>query len=397
MRTMLSALAATAIYETRGVVAWTARNIGPLRAAAGSSRWIVPTTRASMSTESPQDIANFFAKPTFQPVIRKTETPGSPLSESNPEHIVVVDSFLESKTASNLRQVFDDRFEKPREGNVDRFVWDWWHVANQYTLMRTPAEEYFGPEAFSTLVDELTLYGQENLGCTSISPPWLSLYVDGCEQRFHTDSWHGPWAFVLSLTDWDGRGFTGGETMILKPHVLDYWRSFRAGVGLEEKHFLDEIEPHFNRLSIFDPRFPHGVRTVAGTRDPRKGRLVIHGWFTDPQPFFTGGLSAEEATDPLNAALEAVFPSLENAGRVTGVLTVKLHVSGETGAIVGMQALTDTLVTDPNDVCVDEEGMPEMPEDMRRDVLAAVEEALSSAQFPQAGLDTFITVPFVFE
>lgn len=74
--------------------------------------------------------------------------------------------------------------------------------------------------------------------------------------------------------DWENRGFTGGETMILKPHVLDYWRSFQPGVGLEEKHFIDTVEPHFNRLTVFDPRFPHGVRPVGGTRDPRKGRLV---------------------------------------------------------------------------------------------------------------------------
>lgn len=62
--------------------------------------------------------------------------------------------------------------------------------------------------------------------------------------------------------------------MILKPHVLDYWRTFQPGIGLEEKHFLDVVEPRFNRLTVFDPRFPHGVRPVAGTRDPLKGRLV---------------------------------------------------------------------------------------------------------------------------
>lgn len=66
--------------------------------------------------------------------------------------------------------------------------------------MRTPAEDYFGPEKFSELLEALTKFGQEKLGCTAISPPWLSVYVDGCEQRYHTDSWHGPWAFVLSLT-----------------------------------------------------------------------------------------------------------------------------------------------------------------------------------------------------
>lgn len=62
--------------------------------------------------------------------------------------------------------------------------------------------------------------------------------------------------------------------MILKPHVLDYWRSFQPGIGLEEKHFIDTVEPRFNRLTVFDPRFPHGVRPVGGTRDPLKGRLV---------------------------------------------------------------------------------------------------------------------------
>lgn len=66
--------------------------------------------------------------------------------------------------------------------------------------MRTPAEDFFGPEGFSEVVDKLTSFGQERLGCSNISPPWVSLYIDGCEQRFHTDSWHGPWAFVLSLT-----------------------------------------------------------------------------------------------------------------------------------------------------------------------------------------------------
>lgn len=66
--------------------------------------------------------------------------------------------------------------------------------------MRTPAEDYFGPEGFAELLEALTKFGQEKLGCTAISPPWLSVYVDGCEQRYHTDSWHGPWAFVLSLT-----------------------------------------------------------------------------------------------------------------------------------------------------------------------------------------------------
>jgi hypothetical protein len=30
-------------------------------------------------------------------------------------------------------------------------------------------------------------------------------------------------AFTLSLTDWANRKFKGGETMMLQPHVLNYW------------------------------------------------------------------------------------------------------------------------------------------------------------------------------
>ena len=48
------------------------------------------------------------------------------------------------------------------------------------------------------------------------------------------------------------------------------------------------MPPRFNQLLVFDPRLPHGVRPVEGTRDPRAARLVLHGWFTQPAPFFQG-------------------------------------------------------------------------------------------------------------
>lgn len=76
-------------------------------------------------------------------------------------------------------------------------------------------------------------YAREELGCAGVTPVWLSCYVDGCRQELHADVPHGPWAFVLSLTRWDARKFTGGETFILKPEVLDYWRSFDAGAVVE--------------------------------------------------------------------------------------------------------------------------------------------------------------------
>lgn len=58
------------------------------------------------------------------------------LSESTMKHLIVLDSFLEADTASQLRGIFDKKLSKPREGNAERFVWDWWHVPDQYTLVR---------------------------------------------------------------------------------------------------------------------------------------------------------------------------------------------------------------------------------------------------------------------
>ncbi len=80
----------------------------------------------------------------------------------------------------------------------------------------------------SKLEAALLDYGRETLGCGAISPIWLSYYISGCRQELHADVPHGPYAFVLSLTP-PKRAFTGGETMLLQPHVLDYFRDFRPG------------------------------------------------------------------------------------------------------------------------------------------------------------------------
>ncbi len=56
----------------------------------------------------------------------------------------------------------------------------------------------------------------------------MSYYIDGCSQDLHCDNPQGPFAYVLSLTKWDIRRFTGGETMILKPRVLNFWQGFQV-------------------------------------------------------------------------------------------------------------------------------------------------------------------------
>lgn len=122
-------------------------------------------------------------------------------------------------------------FSKPREFD-GRFVWDYWHVPNQYTLLRTPADGFFPQPLYESLERQLLQYGMQHLGCRALTPVWLSYYVEGCRQELHTDSPHGPWAFVLSLTQWDSRRFSGGETQLLRSNVLDYWGAYE-GYGQE--------------------------------------------------------------------------------------------------------------------------------------------------------------------
>lgn len=78
------------------------------------------------------------------------------------------------------------------------------------------------------------------------------------------------------------------------------WLSMHVGIIMDTRHGIRSeelratrvqvtlVEPRFNRLIVFDGRYPHGVRMVEGTRDPVKARAVLHGWFTEPAPFFDG-------------------------------------------------------------------------------------------------------------
>jgi hypothetical protein len=129
------------------------------------------------------------------------------------------------------------------------------------------AQAYFPSLLYEQLVESLITYGETKLGCRAISPIWMSYYIDGCSQDLHCDSYHGPFAFVLSLTPWEGRRFTGGETMILQPQVLNFWEAFDPTRGLELTDLVTLVPPKYNQLTVFDPRFPHGVRPVSGRHD----------------------------------------------------------------------------------------------------------------------------------
>ncbi len=302
-------------------------------------------------------------------------------SSKTARSVVIVDRF--APEAGALRAVFDERFAEPRRARGDRFVWDWWHVPGQYTHLRTPAWTYFPRALYERFHRRLVAWGRQALGCHDISPPWLSCYVDGCRQELHGDLPHGPWAFVFSLTRWRGRRYAGGETLMLRDEVLDFWQDFQSVRSVEEGEILRAIEPQFGRLTVFDPRIPHGVRQVTGTRDPREGRLVIHGWFVQPRPFIQGPLPAralEARIGELTGELGGWLGELPIAGMLAVAFTV-----GRAGAVRDVRILSDTT------------RVPASDERDRLRVLRRLRTAISGWSFSRQRSDSYVSLPLVFE
>ena len=295
--------------------------------------------------------------------------------------LVVVDRF--APEASELRATFDARFAEPRRAQGDRFVWDWWHVPDQYTHLRTPAWTYFPRALYERFHRRLVAWGRATLGCPDISPPWLSLYVDGCGQELHGDLPHGPFAFVFSLTRWRGRAFRGGETLLVRDDVLDYWHDFRSTRSLEQRQLVRAIAPELGRLVVFDPRVPHGVRAVTGTRDPRAGRLVIHGWFVQPRPFVHGPLpvrALRDRLDQLGGEIASWLDGLELAGALALAFGVDRR-----GGVRGVRVLTDTT------------RVVRADEAHRRRLVARVHAAIARWSFGAQRAPSRVTLPLVFE
>lgn len=295
-------------------------------------------------------------------------------------HILIEDQFY--KGADKLRQYFEAQFADPKDTRSERFVWDYWHVPDQYTLVRTPAYHYFPQKLYMDFHKSLLMWGRRTLGCWDISPPWLSYYINGCKQEFHSDVPHGPWAYVFSLSPWRNRKFTGGETLIMKPEVLSYWRNFGGAQDRELASFVDRIPALMNRLVVFDPRYPHGVTEVRGTQDPMEARLVVHGWFMEPKTYIEGPLPTRSTEKILNQGFDRLQTLLAQTELVQGTVSLQLQV-GTNGSVKSAKFATNTLLNLDG----------EIPSSLNREIL----KVYTSLKFQSARSTTLMTIPLVFE
>lgn len=296
--------------------------------------------------------------------------------------IIKVDTFAPQARA--MRKHFESRFSNPHGTARNRFVWDWWHVASQYTLLRTPAWEFFPGELYRDFHDHLVWWGRRTLGCHDVSPPWLSLYVDGCRQEFHADRPHGPFAFVFSLTPWVGRTFRGGETLLMRESTLSYWSRRPTKKGTEHAELFETVAPRFNRLTIFDPRIPHAVGRVEGPLDPKDGRLVVHGWFVQPRPFIEGPLQPSLVQEKLEALTEGLHAELQDAPALDGLVSIRFGVNSS-GACTPPRMLAHTLRAD--------DARSVYPSRLIKSLMTRIE----GWRFARQRAPSTVTLPFVFE
>lgn len=337
-------------------------------------------------------------------------------------------------SATAARSELEDLLGNPREPSEKRFVWDPWFVPCgegrmgmeaplpgdfedwtpipgereaaakqvQYSMTRAQCNSVFTEPVFEDLVADITELGR-SIGCAAISPPWISLYGDSQMQNFHIDPTQGSMAWTLSLSVGYGTTFNGGETVLMTPGVLDYWRDFDGSRGKEAPSLVRFLPPTFGRFTAFDPRIPHMVQKVAASGGgPLQSRIMVHGWFAEPEVIWFGEELEEnkEAETILNECLGNVMDTLGSSeiGRVIGFLSVKLIIAPD-GEVDDVLAVCDTLREDPADfsgvVGYDQEDR-EVLEDSTADVKLTIREALANLIFPETKEGGEVVVPFDF-
>ena len=288
---------------------------------------------------------------------------------------VTIDGFFADAAA--MRRTLDRRLAD-REDPFDagRFAWERWHVDGQFSQLRTPARTFFPAPLVAAFEARLlrwagAAYGMSRLG----GPPWLSILTDGDFQSLHRDGPNGQIAFTFGLGK-KGR-FRGGETLIAKDELLDY---FRTGSHREDRAhtpLFDEISPQPNRFVAFDSRIPHAVRAVEGPRHARDGRIAVQGWLLADGCVVDGPLDRRDATRAANAALRRI-PSASLAG-AEGLVAIRLKLGGA-GRARDFELRASTLTATG-----DAARQPARAEQ-------AVTKALASARFPSGAAGVVVPI-----
>jgi len=159
---------------------------------------------------------------------------------------------------------------------------------------------------------------------------------------------------------------------------------FMGETSAKLRQIFDLIEPEFGRLTVFDPRLPHGVNRVDGVQDPREARLVLHGWFTQPEPIVSKGLLVKSVQSQLADLIRTNALLFEGSENVTGVLSFELKVLPN-GRISRVLVLTQNLQSRDGNT------------DYINSLIAKIAVVLKTWTFSRGAAGRFLIIPLVFE
>jgi Rps23 Pro-64 3,4-dihydroxylase Tpa1-like proline 4-hydroxylase len=289
-----------------------------------------------------------------------------------------VDDFLPVRLAEEMREGIDAHFAEPHQHRPDvHQVWNYWYVPDLYTYLRTMPEKIIARDLVQRFHDALSAWARDNLGMGRVTWPYLSLYVDGCQQALHNDSVGGRFGFVYSLT-WDDRKTIGGETIVLREGDLFRSNMTSSAAGW---NLFEMIPPRFNRLVIFDDRMPHGVQRVEGAMDPLEGRFVLHGHISEAGPIVNGALGPEAVARAIDAELGDYAAGLAaGEGEYHGPLVLRLAVA-PSGEVRSVRPLLDRLAR--------RDGGP------TEEAVARILAMVAAMRFPAADGATDVTAPLL--
>lgn len=292
---------------------------------------------------------------------------------------IVIENFYDEADA--LRAGFEKHFSEPQRHTNNHQVWNYWHVPDLYTYLRTLPEKIMPAEIVQRFTQHLNHFAMANLGLTFSHTPWLSLYVNGCGQGLHNDSRNGQLGFVYSITKWDERNFLGGETILFKDE--NYWGTERIKQSGSGPAFYDTVPAKFNQLLIFDDRVIHGVASVQGTMVPQQGRVVMHGHLEAGNMMLSGPLQIEAALPAFRPALDRVVAmAKEIEPQFHGFATLRLMIEPG-GAVSALKTLVDRILP----LSPDLRALAPFKEAVRKELMAL--------RFPEQSEASELTLPLL--
>lgn len=279
--------------------------------------------------------------------------------------------------AAAMRDALDARFRKTYAHHAD---WAYFCDPQMYTYLRTEPRRVFPRDLLETFEQRLRLWCIEHLGLVPMGSPFLHLMVNGCKLGLHSDFHNGCWGYVYSLTRWETRTFSGGETLLLRDGVPSYKKHHAHGELLYEL-----IPAHFNQLLIFDDRIVHATPAIEGSMDPTQGRIALVGHIRATSPLITGELDPSVVRNIILQGLNQLRDPLRSYRDIQGTVTYKLTVD-KTGSVASATPLTDNLVNPYTGY---------NPSDIVATVKSLIQRAITGLKFPAANSTTAIIVPIL--